>query len=162
MKKLLLAGAAALAMMCVTAMAGAYDVEFGKFPAEIYRGRPHLPDFNGRDRQFKYMRTRITAAARNGAAFSGKYAVVDAGCGTGCHVVFVVDVSTGQVSSFPLGGEDNMYLSMKYRADSRLLIAQYQDQNDDCQQEAMIWTGSEFKRSGPKKVDAGIACQDPI
>lgn len=150
-------------MTPASSMAIAANDDFSRFPADSrYTGKPKLPDFNGRDKTYRSMRSRITAGVHAGVNYAGKYVIIDVGCGTGCHAPFFVDASTGQVLNFPLGGEDNIYLSMKYRADSNLLIAQWQNDNDECVQEAMIWTGSEFKRSGPKKVDAGVACQAPI
>lgn len=158
MYRVLLVGACALAVMCSAAISAPFD----QFPATLYAGKPKLPDFNRRDKQYRPMRTRISAGVRAGVNYAGKYVIIDIGCGTGCHIPSMVDASTGRVLPFPLGGEDNMYLSMKYQVNSNLLVAQWQDSNDECLQEALIWTGSKFKRFGPKKVDAGVACQAPI
>lgn len=85
------------------ALAGSHS--FNAYPViGTYRGPPVLPDFGGRDRQFKHSRTRIRNGIMEGANFAG-YKVVQFGCRTGCSFVVVADVSTGQVYSFPHGGE---------------------------------------------------------
>lgn len=57
--------------------------------------------------------------------FAGEYSVIQFGCGTGCSAVIVANNRTGQPYSFPRGGEDNMYLTLKYKLDSRLMVAQW-------------------------------------
>jgi clan AA aspartic protease (TIGR02281 family) len=91
--------------------------------AEVYRGSPVMPDFGGRDRQFKDYRTRIRNGITEGANFAGRYKVIQIGCGTGCSFVLVADVSTGRVYSFPHGGEYDQGLELQYQISSNLIRA---------------------------------------
>jgi hypothetical protein len=91
----------------------------------IYNGPNNLPDFSGRDSTFGRYRTRIIEGMSSGPAFAGEYSVIQIGCGTGCSFAFVGSNRTGEIFSVPLGGEDNMYLSLKYQLGSRLLVAQW-------------------------------------
>lgn len=132
------------------------DSVFAGYPAEIYRGKPRLPDFKGEDRQYWSFRTRLRNGAKGGVNFGGKYALIEIGCGAGCRSASMVDVSTGRVKpGLPLGGEDNMYLSLRYKPASRLVLARWvTDQR--CMAEKVEWTGTawrEFDKEdlGPEK-----------
>lgn len=95
--------------------------------SSTYSGKTKLPDFKGRDRDYNNFRTRIRDGMKGGANFAGQYSVIQIGCGTGCTFVIVANNRTGKPSSFPRGGEDNMYLSLSFRKSSRLLAAQWAD-----------------------------------
>jgi|GEM_PF-1229656 len=100
----------------------------GQLPVfRTYSGPNNFPDFTGRDKEFTNFRTRITDGMSGGPAFAGEYSVIQIGCGTGCSFAYVGNNRTGQVFNVPVGGEDNMYLSLKYQLDSRLLVAQWAD-----------------------------------
>ena len=118
---------------------GAKDTQaysFGNYPiSTIYRGKVAFPDFRGRDRDASVFRTRIVNAMREGPNFAGKYAVIQIGCGTGCRFYPVVDVTTGSVKSFPLGGEEYLHLDLHFRIDSALIVAVWDD-GEKCLQEA--------------------------
>jgi hypothetical protein len=102
------------------------------FPARArFTGKTVLPDFKGRDRDFNNFRTRIRNGMRDGPNFAGHYSLIQIGCGTGCTFVVIADNNTGRPASFPRGGEDNMYLTLDYRRDSRLLAAQWLDSESD-------------------------------
>ncbi|MBX5157689.1 hypothetical protein HJB89_11205 [Rhizobium sp. NZLR8] len=92
-----------------------------------YSGPNNFPDFTGRDKEFSNFRTRITDGMSGGPSFAGEYSVIQIGCGTGCSFAYVGNNRTGQVFNVPVGGEDNMYLSLRYQLDSRLLVAQWAD-----------------------------------
>ncbi len=81
---------------------------------QVYRGTIHLPDFNGRDSQYARFKTKITNEMKTGPNFAGHYAIVTVGCGTSCNFSFVGDVATGQVFSFPYGGEEYYMLQLRY------------------------------------------------
>lgn len=125
----------------------------------IYRGQPHLPDFRGRDRNFASFRTRIADGIRGGANFAGNLAMIVFGCGAGCRSVYVADVSTGRVDSFPLGGEDNMYLDLNYRADSRAVVAYWQDtEKQRCIREVLVWQNGAFRKTDTADVGSSQIC----
>ena len=50
---------------------------FESFPVgAVYRGPPAMPDFQGRDRQFRDFRTRIVNGIREGANFASRYKII--------------------------------------------------------------------------------------
>ncbi|TBY62810.1 hypothetical protein E0H46_26840 [Rhizobium leguminosarum bv. viciae] len=96
------------------------------FPVgRVYRGKTANPDFSGSNAHFRDFRTRIRQGMAGGPGFAGEYSVIQFGCGTGCSAVIVASNKTGRPYSFPRGGEDNMYLTLKYQLDSRLMVAQW-------------------------------------
>jgi hypothetical protein len=96
------------------------------FPVgRVYRGKTAKPDFSGSNAHFRDFRTRIRQGMAGGPGFAGEYSVIQFGCGTGCSAVIVASNKTGRPYSFPRGGEDNMYLTLKYQLDSRLMVAQW-------------------------------------
>jgi hypothetical protein len=93
----------------------------------IYSGPNNFPDFSGRDKDFSNFRTRITNGMSDGPSFAGEYSVIQIGCGTGCSFAYIGNNRTGEIHELPVGGEGNMYLTLKYQLDSRLLVAQWGD-----------------------------------
>ena len=121
---------------------------FERFPVvAAYRDTPVMPDFDGRDREFKNYRTRIRNGIAEGADFAGRYKVIQFGCGTGCSFVLLADVSTGRVYGFPHGGENDQMLRLEYRITSNLIRASWvpniQDMNT-CAQEDLLWDDGRF------------------
>jgi hypothetical protein len=143
----------------VPAPIGTTDPEpnFGRYPTEVYRGRIMTPDFRGRDRAYAMLRTRIRDGAKAGPNFAGYLTLVEIGCGAGCRVVPVVDVRTGRVLDFPLGGEDNLSLVLKYRRDSRLIVAYWVNEGV-CRREDLVWTGSGFERGTTRELGDAEVC----
>lgn len=92
-----------------------------------YSGPKNYPDFTGRDREFSNFRTRITEGMGGEPSFAGEYAVIQIGCGTGCSIAYLGNSRTGEVFKVPVGGQNNMYLSLRYQVDSRLLTSQWAD-----------------------------------
>lgn len=98
----------------------------GQYPVKgRYLGKTKLPDFKARDREFNSFRTRIRNGMRAGPNFAGHYSVIQIGCGAGCSFAIVSDNNSGRPARFPRGGEDNMYLDLDFRLESRLLAAQW-------------------------------------
>ncbi|MBM2294120.1 hypothetical protein JQX09_19515 [Sulfitobacter pseudonitzschiae] len=128
---------------------------FADFPPERYYSGPSvLPDFNGRDKNFRSYRTRIRDGAVSGVNFAGRFSVVEIGCGTSCRFAFVVDVSNGKVFTFPYGGEEQYQLGLVYSTDSRLMRATWREaywtadqskDTDTCISQDILWTGSGFE-----------------
>ncbi len=83
---------------------------------------------------------------RGGVNFAGNMAIIEIGCGTGCKFVYAANAQTGQVMSFPLGGDDNPTLHLQYRSNSKLVIAHWHN-DDRCTRQSYVWTGFSFRRS---------------
>ena len=127
------------------------------YPASLYKGALHQPDFGGRDRSFASYRTRIRAGIKAGPNFAGHLALIVFGCGTGCSSALVADVSTGKVSSFPLGGEENLYLYLAYDKASNLVTADWVKDNR-CLQQKLVWGGSGFTSSTTTDIGDQAVC----
>ena len=131
---------------------------FDRFPAgEVYRGVLAMPDFEGRDREFKDFRTRIRNGIREGTNFASRYKVIQFGCGTGCSFVVVADVSTGRVYSFPHGGEYDQMLQLEYRVSSNLVRARWVPNlgnMDRCLQEDFLLKDGHFVSLGKSGLAA--------
>jgi membrane protein implicated in regulation of membrane protease activity len=100
-------------------------------PGPIYIG-PHAPPDLSTAQNYLF-RTRITAASREPPNFASRYVISAWGCGTGCAQGVAVNVATGKViwlpNSFvlkPLDAE-----RFEYRIDSRLLVVNGHDSEDD-------------------------------
>ncbi|WP_433988834.1 hypothetical protein SuNHUV7_26100 (plasmid) [Pseudoseohaeicola sp. NH-UV-7] len=123
---------------------------FKQFPTKVYlAGAPSAPDFSGRDKSFRGYRTRISEGVNGGANFAGHIAVVEVGCGTSCRFAFVVDLRTGEVASFPYGGEEQYEMALLYTVDSRLLKVVWADTSSypygPCIEQDLLIEGLEFR-----------------
>jgi hypothetical protein len=125
---------------------------FEKYRApDVYRGSLTMPNFYGRDRDFVGYRTRIRGGIKDGPNFGGRYKVIQFVCGTGCSFVLVADVSTGQVYSFPHGGEYDQSLQLEYRISSMLIRAQWipnLENRNRCLQEDLLLKDGRFLSLG--------------
>ncbi|MGO3742816.1 hypothetical protein [Kerstersia sp.] len=124
----------------------------------VYQGAIRLPDFAGRDRAYADYRTRITNAMRAGPNFAGHYAIVEIGCGTSCRFAFLGDVATGQVFSFPYGGEDYYSLHLDYHVNSRTIAMSWVD-GDECLRNSLEWNGRQFLAGNPAVAGPAEACE---
>ncbi|UWU20158.1 hypothetical protein N2601_12725 [Rhizobium sp. CB3060] len=122
----------ALGMACVLAAfsqgvaqaADSFDFAVHRVDA-VYEGKLSLPDFKGRDKDFALFKTRITEAMKAGVTFAGEYSVAQFGCGSGCTNVVVASNRTGQLYSFPRGGENNQGLELKFDRHSNLMVMRW-------------------------------------
>jgi hypothetical protein len=138
-------------------------VDNGYDVSDIYTGGTKYPDFGVRDAAFKTFRTRVRSGMKAGPSFAGEYSVIQIGCGSGCSFVVVASNRTGEAFNFPRGGEENMYLALKYRLSSRLLTAQWASHDDDkCYVERFEFTGADWKPLFKDAVGNLEACYKPI
>ena len=136
---------------------GRKDADLSDYPATVYHGRPKMPDFSGRDRDFASYRTRIRDGLEAGPNFAGHYALIQFGCGTGCSATIIADAITGRVFNFPLSGEDYSQLDLKFAPTSNLVVGRWLS-GERCMREALLWDGRGFKSLGKKDVGEGQAC----
>ena len=104
------------------------DHGFAGYSVPLYRGKIHLPYFSGSQRDYSEFRSRLLDSARSGVAVGGKYAMAEWGCGTGCVMFHLIDLTKGTIIEL-IGGEDYPYLRASYRPDSRLMKFQYQGES---------------------------------
>ncbi|MDM9624548.1 hypothetical protein QTL95_01480 [Rhizobium sp. S152] len=134
------------------------------FPvARIYRGKTAKPDFTGENAHFRDFRTRIQQGMAEGPKFAGEYSVIQFGCGTGCSAVILANNRTGQPYSFPRGGEDNMYLTLRYRLDSRLMVAQWGSYDSGkCYMEYFDFANGAWSELGKREIGPLDSCYNDI
>jgi hypothetical protein len=138
----------------------AYADSFEQYAVPVFSGPPAKPKFQSLPGSNVY-RTRISDGIKQGANFAGHYAVVTFGCGTGCRASFLVDVKSGNIFDFPLGGEEYYMLSMDYRPDSKLIKASWTDWTDGdfnhpiCVHEELVLEGTAFRLSRESKTKGG-------
>lgn len=137
--------------------AGQYKVE------KVYSGKTKLPQFKGRDKAFRQFRTVIRDGMKDGADFAGQYSVVQYGCGAGCSFAVIADNRTGQLFDFPRGGEDNMYMTLQYARDSRLIAAQWASYDDKaCHLDFFEWKNGKAELISSRKFGAVEDCYKDI
>ncbi|HEY6802932.1 MAG TPA: hypothetical protein VI306_05065 [Pyrinomonadaceae bacterium] len=126
---------------------------FEQYAVPVYRGPIAKPNFRSKPGSIR-LRTVIRNGLKEGVNFAGHYAIVGAGCGTGCSFAYLVDVKSGRIFDFPLGGEKNYSLETDYRPDSSLLKARWigNTLDDDnwsdhpmCVRQEFVLTGIAFK-----------------
>ena len=130
------------------------DAEFKAHPATIYAGPITLPDFGGAAKNYVNYHTRITEAAKAGPNFAGHYAMVEIGCGAGCRFVYAVDLQSGSILDFPLGGENAYSLWLTYRPDSAFVTAHWEDHTGPstiCEHDTFVLEGSSFTQLTSQK-----------
>lgn len=103
-----------------------------------------LPDFSGRDAWAGNYRTRIVEGLRKGPNFAGHYSLIEIGCGTSCLFAYLADARSGQVFSFPYGGEEQYELSLHYVLDSPRLTATWMRDEASCIRQDLEFNGTEF------------------
>jgi hypothetical protein len=134
--------------------AAAEKLKPSDFPVQrVYRGKPAKADFSGENAHFRDFRTRIRQGMATGPNFAGEYSVIQFGCGTGCSSVIVANNRSGRPYTFPRGGEDNMYLALKYKLDSRLMIAQWGSyESGKCYMEYFDFTDGGWREISKREV----------
>jgi len=137
------------------------------YPTSIYHGPIVLPDFKASERFYASLRTRITRDVKQGPDFAGYLRVVQIGCGSGCLSIIVVDVRHGTFAPSPLASENPYGPGLLYHADSRLLIARWEnagetDRSKRCITQAFVWNGSGFDRVGPRKTEPVDICRSVL
>lgn len=141
-----------LSMGCVAlpSVALAAPPAFQAYPAQVYTGPTVRPDFKGRARPHAPFRSRLLAGFRGKPDFAGSWRVITFGCGTGCAMVMLGNLATGDVLDTDLGGEDHPELGLQHRANSRLLVATWatEPMGDQCRQQAFELEAGKLKPVG--------------
>ncbi|MCH7605350.1 hypothetical protein IID24_05175 [Patescibacteria group bacterium] len=92
---------------------------------EIYSGPVAEVDFKTNPAADEF-RTIIRGGVADGPNFAGHYRIVTWGCGSPCHRSAIIDVKSGEIVIFDVGGES--HFGSAYQANSNLLILNPADQ----------------------------------
>ncbi|MCW2392263.1 hypothetical protein [Sphingobium sp. B11D3A] len=107
------------------------------------------PQLDGAQKEFRSFRTRIKAAVTEGPVFAGRVAIAQFGCGTSCKSGLAIDLSTGNIVSLPLGGEEHPDSEWEFQKNSRLMKVAWVDAwaEPKCHGQGYFeWNGSDFKQ----------------
>lgn len=155
---------AAAFFAAASAPAFAADPDPGQYKVDtVFSGRTKMPQFKGRDKAYKDFRTRIRAGLKSGPNFDGHYSVIEFGCGSGCLTVLIADNRTGRVYDAPDSGENNMYLTLQYQKDSRLMVAQWASYDKNtCNIDFIAWNEGKSKLLSTRVVGVTEDCYKDI
>ncbi|WP_182417262.1 hypothetical protein [Bartonella sp. HY038] len=136
--------------------------KFENYPAtQIYKGKQAKLQLT-KDNGGLTFKTRITEAAKKGVNFAGQYSIVEIGCGSSCLIAYVVDLKSGKLFSFPLGGEENYQMQLQYKPNSRLIKVVWNDinaaQNKACVIEYLEMQKDKFKTINRTRMPSDGFC----
>ncbi len=149
--------ASALILVSVAAVP-ARAADFKDYPAKPAFGHVVTPTFTGRNRKHRDYRTMFRWGFKSAPRFAGHYALMGAGCGTGCTFTWLGDLTTGAIYDFPRSGETYADLDLDFHPDSRLLRARWDQTSDGangahfCVYDEFVLTGARFKLLNTRKT----------
>lgn len=115
-------------LLLLSALPASAERKFSDYPAiNLLQSKAVHPNYAFEARMY---RTRIKRGVENGPNAGGHYAIIPIGCGSSCTVVEMVDLRNGALLNFPVGGEEFYQLALRFRLDSRLIIADWKDPSD--------------------------------
>ncbi|MDH3232234.1 MAG: hypothetical protein OEQ29_01815 [Alphaproteobacteria bacterium] len=115
---------------------------FAKYPVkQVYKGKP-VPVNLKSHKSARNFRTRLRAAARQGAKFAGRLSVAIWGCGTSCQQIALIDARSGRVVFGPTASH-----GARYRLTSRLMIVNAEEDIREA------WEGQGLKRPAWAKTE---------
>lgn len=127
----------------------------------MYKGSVGRPDFKGRDKDFANYRTRILKGMSQGVNFSGGYRITQIGCGSSCSFAILSDLRTGKQFNFPRGGEEVGPLSLKFSANSSLIISTWRS-GDECVLESLQFDGKNWVTLAKPSLGEADLCYESI
>ncbi|OWV85772.1 hypothetical protein [Rhizobium sp. R693] len=127
----------------------------------VYNGPIHRPDFKGRDKGFADFRSRILEGMSQGVNFSGDYTITQIGCGSSCSFAILSNLRTGEQFDFPRGGEEVGPLSLKFSANSSLMISTWKS-GEDCVLESLQFDGKKWVTLAKPSLGKADLCYDGI
>lgn len=96
-------------------------------------------------------RTRIREGWGTAPDFAGRYVIIRIGCGTGCTFGIVGDHQSGELYDLGLGGEEQMYLNLRYGNGSNTVNARWDDYAN-CFEQDFNWSGTNLNPVGEPQV----------
>ncbi len=127
----------------------------------IYKGPVKRPDFKGRDKDFVDFKDDILEGLGQGVNFSGAYRITQIGCGSSCSIAVLSDLRTGKQYNFPHGGEEVGPISLKFSADSSLMISTWR-RGDECILESLQFDGQNWVTLANPPLGKADLCYESI
>jgi hypothetical protein len=154
-----IAPCAASAIILASALAFPVSAaDFKDYPAKPAFGHVVTPTFTGANREHRNYRTMFRWGFKSAPRFAGHYAIMGAGCGTGCTFTWLGDLSTGAIYDFPRSGETYADLDLDFHPNSRLLRARWDSTPDGangahfCVYDEFVLNGTTFKLLSTRKT----------
>lgn len=139
-----------------------FDLNHQKVDA-IFAGRIKGPDFKGREQAYSEQKDVILDDIKKGANFGGEFRIIEIGCGTSCSIAVIANLETGELETFPRGGEAQGPLTLKYAADSNLIVATWADRSvNGCMLQSTLRTGSGWVILAQTKIGSVDQCYEDI
>lgn len=130
----------------------------GNQVSTIYQGKVKYPDYKREAKRFSFVRTGINNGITAGPNFAGKYAIKILGCGAGCAMGYLLDVSNGHVSELPFSGEDFPNPVFIYNVRSKAVIVYWQP-DGRCMRQVAVLDADNLKLSKPEDVGGREVCE---
>lgn len=128
---------------------------------KVYSGKIGRPDFQGRDKDFADFKADILQGMSQGVNFSGAYRITQIGCGSSCSIAILSDLRTGKQFKFPHGGEAVGPVSLKFSANSSLMISTWRS-GDECFLESLEFDGGKWVTLARPSLGKADLCYESI
>ncbi|WP_111858078.1 hypothetical protein [Acinetobacter sp. CFCC 10889] len=109
--------------------------QFTDYPVKLYTGKTAQLDMS--DPDARMFRTRLREALKEKPDFAGEYVITMWGCGASCRVYSFVNKRTGKLLAGGFGGEESQEDVIDSRANSRLLVTQEENMNENWEVESL-------------------------
>lgn len=109
--------------------------QFIDYPVKIYTGKTSQLDLS--DESARIFRTRLRDALKEKPDFAGEYVVTMWGCGASCRMYAFINKRTGKLLDGGFGGEGSQEDVVASRANSRLLVTQEENMNENWEIESV-------------------------
>ncbi len=132
--------------------------QFTDYPVKsVYTGKTSQLDLS--DASAKMFRTRLRDALKEKPNFAGEYVITMWGCGASCRMYSFVNKRTGKLLHAGFGGEERQEDVIDSRVNSRLLVTQEENRNENWDIESVttrfyILEKEKFKLLKSVKTDA--------
>lgn len=123
--------------------------QFTDYPVKsVYTGKTAQLDMT--DPDTRMFRTRLREALKEKPDFAGEYVITMWGCGASCRVYSFINKRTGKLLAGGFGGEGSQEDVIASKANSRLLVTQEENMNEDWEVESVttrfyVFENNKFK-----------------
>lgn len=131
--------------------------QFTDYPVKPYTGKTAQLDMT--DESARMFRTRLRDALKEKPDFAGEYVTTMWGCGASCRMYSFVNKRTGKLLHAGFGGEENAEDVVATRPNSKLLVTQEENRNENWDVESLttrfyVLEKEKFKLLKSIKTDA--------
>ena len=132
-----------------------------KKPSRLKIHFPNLKEYPfSRDHQKLYAEEEL----KKGPNFSGRYRILEFGCGSECVYALMFDLSNGKKIEFPRGGEAILGMSLLFQLDSNLIIVKSYKKfigTPVCKFEGLLFKEEKFVSLGSRFFKGEEKCSKP-